>query len=619
MIRVRHLLIHQRQVDVLVGVDKIAMLGPSSERYNDWTANRDVAQRRAYHARRKFLYLVALISYHIAAINQRTGDPNRWCDILAENGIPGHIVDNLASSIVGDFSPNTPRAGVFVNPSACSWMSYLPILIAARVPVYFAWGSDGSAFTCSPAFEKFLPSSSSIAAAPRLPEPSTARPPWRLTHPSVSTRCPTIFHDSPSTSAESRRHNVPLSGSVQLPKRSPFMWKGHNISFGDIGPSPPKFSLEMSPGEFFARRTAYREAYIREKENEQQKSARLDREKNAARYQVSQKGQDEVFEWDFDYNGMRWKRARVTRKERETVWEAYDPGCKRYDSVTREWDVAYFLNYGARQTSTADEYDRVLAEDDDAFEHEGLVWDRRPLVPFFREQDYSLDPPPPYDGAGNSESFGNDATVDARPSSTLNIPAIITATPTTMVTATVPPASAVDDEWTPQVPDFLGLLTCRHAFRFGETKVTATKRFTLEQACHAVGFLESLDISDSLGSPARVDGFTNWTSAIANGNTPPADWWLLNKSSATKLKQMLRQSHLVVSPLQDNRPRGPTYWSVNDRRPLSKIGVRRWFIAVQDPSTALDLASSVSSTDEAIRFMVTFGMNDSDVTQCMSI
>ena len=620
LVNVRRILVNQRQVDVLVGLDKIAIFGPSSERYSEWSPNRDEAKRRAYHARRKFLYLVALISFHIAAISQRTGDPNRWCDILSENGIAGHTVDSLASSIVGDFSPNTPRAGVFVDPSACSWTWYLPVLIAARVPLYFSWGSEGSALTCSPAFEKFLPTSSNIAAAVRLPEApsqSSSRPPWRLsTHPSVSTRHPIIVDDSTSNSAEFRHHNVPLTGmgSVQLPKRSPFIWKGYNISFGDIGPSPPKFSLEMSPGEFFARRAMYREAYIREKESQQQKSARLDREKNATRYQVSQKGQDEVYEWDFDYNSMRWKRTRVARKERETVWEAYDPGCKRYDPVTREWDVAHFLEYGARRPSTLDEYDRLLAEDDDAFEQEGSAWDRRPLIPLFREQDYTLDPTSPDDGAAYGESFSIDAAVDTMLPPTPDVP--ITARATT--TMLPPPAAnendrVFEDEWTPQVPDLLGLITCRHAYRFGETRMTATKRLTLEQACQTVGFLVSSDISDRFDNPARVDSFINWTSAIADMKSPPSESWLLHKSSATRMKETLRLSHLVISPLRDSRTGHPLFWAVKDKRPLNRRGIERQILAVQDPSTAIDLVSSASTFDEAVQFLVTYGMNSSGI------
>ena len=143
--------------------------------------------------------------------------------------------------------------------------------------------------------------------------------------------------------------------------------------------------------------------------------------------------------------------------------------------------------------------------------------------------------------------------------------------------------------------------------------MTATKRLTLEQACQTVGFLVSSDISDRFDNPARVDSFINWTSAIADMKSPPSESWLLHKSSATRMKETLRLSHLVISPLRDSRTGHPLFWAVKDKRPLNRRGIERQILAVQDPSTAIDLASSASTFDEAVRFLVTYGMNSSGI------
>ena len=630
LVSVRNILQHQRTVDVLVSLEKKAIPGPVSDRYDEWVIDPTEARRRAYYARRKFLYHISMISWHIAAISYRTRDPHRWQDILLQDRVPGHIVDSLASSVIGDFSPNTPRAGVFVDPSSCSWKYHLPVLIAASVPVYLSWGPEGRVFTCDAEFEKFLPTLPSIATAPRLPQVlpgiTSVVPPSSSQQPSPPPRHSTAAHRSPVVSAESRRHNALVSGPIlpreSLPKRAPFMWKGHTISSGEVGPSPPKFSPGMSPGEFFARRAMYREVFIRDMENERQKFARLDREKNATRYQVSQNGQDEVFEWDFDYNTMQWKRERVVRKERETVWSAYDPACMRYDPVTREWDVAYFLDYSAPR-APLEEYDRVLADEDDAVEHELATWNRRPLSPFFREQDYCLNPPDP-DMLGNDVSFvvntalGPDAISGAPMLATLSSRntapgpnTATTVTPSTTATVQLTPGGEdgqlLEHEWTPQIPDFLGVLYYRHAFRFGQSTVSASKRVTLVQACKAVGFFPSSDTKAVLETSTKSEGFTNWVSAIADNAVPPADWWLLNRLSASRLTEALRLSNLTILPIRGDGQGATMLWSLRDKR-SSKQGTLRWFIAVQNPSTALEAALSYSSIDEAARWMVTFGM-----------
>ncbi|KAI1782698.1 hypothetical protein LXA43DRAFT_425051 [Ganoderma leucocontextum] len=635
LVQVRNLLQNHRYTPVLVSLDKEPVPGPWSEAYTNWMTDREAAQRKAYYARRKFMYHIAIISFHIAALWHRTGDPHCWYDYLLQSGVEGHILDSLSASAVADFTLANPRAGLFVNPNECPWVTYLPVLITAQVPVFIFWGPMRSLIRAPPGFEKLQPSALDVSAAQRMSTKSSLSS-GQLSGPSGHSI------DAPSTSV-----TTSSSGAAGRPPQ--FLPTNSSLSSGQLSdpsgrsidaPStsattsssgaarrPPRFLPTNTPGQFFAARAVYRTAYIRDVETEEQRVARLSREKHAANYQISQKGGDELFEWDFDYEGMRWKRERITRKDRENVWSGYDFTCKRYDPVTREWDVAYFLDYANPQPSVEDEYNRLLAG-----AHEDM--DRRPSDPFFHEGDYQLAPPPPPDAQfSDNETFempmhGEVLQVGGVEAMT---PTLMTSTPvasttiasatttartpaaTTTATNSATPTNLEDGqimaleerEWHPRFPTLNGVIMSRHLFRWGTSDLPAAKHLTLDDACKAVGFVVTSEIRGILDNDKKATAFAQWVSCIVHDMTPPADWWLLEPKTPFKLLELLRTSNLRVFTM-DDAYQHVRLWGLDDRR--NSRYKRTWFIAVDNPSTALEAALSARSVDEVARWMVTFGI-----------
>lgn len=407
--------------------------------------------------------------------------------------------------------------------------------------------------------------------------------------------------------AETRTAPQPVSSGQRAQYK--YKWNGHPIFPGEQPPSPPRFLPNDTPGQFFARRATYRKEYILRTESARQKAARLDREKNATHYEISQRGHDEVYEWVFDDENMCWKRERIQRNEREIIWPSYDPSCKRYDSVACEWDLAYFFDDDTQKSSVADEYERLMADEEDEEDWKAAAWDRRPVNPFFREEDYRLAPPPPNQEAAEPRVLEHD-----KGSLTTEEPAgqrssiepsdleegEISATPSSQV---VNDAQNVSD-----VLDFSDVLFNRHAFRWGATPLTAAKRLSTADACKAVGYYPSEHGSHYVTDDSRkAEAFTAWISCmIADKVTPPADWWLLHKSSYPRLRELLHRSNLYIFSMRDVGSNGIQLWGLDDkRRPRNK---ETWFVAVDDPSTVLAAALTVESVDDAARWMVTSGM-----------
>ncbi|PIL25767.1 hypothetical protein GSI_11517 [Ganoderma sinense ZZ0214-1] len=330
LVQVRNLLQRHRRDPVLVTLDKEHVRGPSSEGYEAWSTDRATAQRKAFFARRKFLYHIAIISFHIASLWRLTNDPHHWYDYLLENGVQGHVLDSLSASVVADFTPNNPRAGLFIKPDAFSWSTYLPVLILAKVPIFVYWGPVRSRIAAPAELKDLEPSNEAVSAAQQL------------------------------------------STDVFDTEGQP--------SFGTTG-RVPEFLSTDTPGTFFAARAIYRAACIRI-ETEEQRQRRLSREKRATSYLITAQGEDKIFEWDFDWECMRWKRDMVLRHDRLSAWSGYDKKDKRYDSVAKEWDLAYFFESSVREARDGEELDEQEANDHSS-------------NPLFREEDYKLAPPLP--------------------------------------------------------------------------------------------------------------------------------------------------------------------------------------------------------------------------------
>ncbi|KAI1783022.1 hypothetical protein LXA43DRAFT_1068047 [Ganoderma leucocontextum] len=628
----------QRKIGLLVGLEKEAFPGPSSESYTSWSRDKADVRNRAFFARKKFLYHIAMISFHIAIITYGSGDDHRWYSVLLENGVPGTIADKLSSTMVADFGSNVPRAGVFIQPDqqTAQWAFYVRVLISTNVPVYVAWGPLHSSPAIPDCFKNLYPSKSSLEAL-RSSEDSHRvqyNPPLSSTSSdwtSGSGGLSAFAHHEPAAATDSRGALFDFGGADEasyqpVPQSGDqvwdcqYYWKGRQLLPGEQPPSIPKFLPSDTPGSFFSRRAAARHEYISHIESPQQKAARLAREKNALLYRISQKGRDEVYEWDFDDDTMRWKRSRVPRKERETVWEMYSLGCKRYDSVAGEWDVAEFLDHGTPELSTADEYDTLLADGEGSHAYESSTRGRRPPYPFFRKEDYQLAPPTP----SYEPPKGNPPAMTTSSESTVQSVIIEQS-----ISSISPPApghavnwedgelqqpsdcAAVNDEQeVPNIVTFLEVLMGFHAFRWGSSDVTSlkVKRLSLADACKAVGFYLPKHGTGILeDEPHRAPKIIAWVSSILDKQlTPPPDWWCLHPDSQDAHKKVLMtKGYPLRLSVLCNKDDGKAWWCLHKQYQHQSP----WFIAVEDATVASAAIQSRRSWDDIARWMIASGIS----------
>ena len=391
----------QKEFAVYVHVEKEPVPGPRSERYTEWSRDKADVLNRAFYVRRKFMYHISMISFYIAMISHEANNNHRWYSLLLEKyEMPGPLVDKLSSTMMADFTPNVSRAGAFICPDqqTASWISYINLLIAVNVPVYVAWGPAYSSPLVLKAFEKLYPAAE-IADALN----SQLHPPLPIVQsdyyvPPVGGEWPSQpggysdFIDDHTPTATTEPDNAPLHHTSRE-----YYWNGRSVLVNERTPCLPKFTSSDTPGSFFSRRAEARKQFISAVESPHQRDARLQRERRAFQYAISAKGHDQIYEWEFDDDTMRWTRNLVPRKSRLSVWETYWPACKRYDSVANEWDVVSFLDCVGPLFSMEEEYEMILAENDHGDVHQNAIWETHPAHPFFHPGDFQLSPPPPGD------------------------------------------------------------------------------------------------------------------------------------------------------------------------------------------------------------------------------
>ncbi|KAI0704017.1 hypothetical protein C8Q76DRAFT_697378 [Earliella scabrosa] len=61
-----------------------------------------------------------------------------WTVFLTKQGIPPSWIDALKSSVIADFSVGL-RIGAFVDVELCRWLPHIPVMRAAKVPIFFRW------------------------------------------------------------------------------------------------------------------------------------------------------------------------------------------------------------------------------------------------------------------------------------------------------------------------------------------------------------------------------------------------------------------------------------------------------------------------------------------------
>ena len=599
------------KINFLVGLDKTCFPGPSSESYTSWFLDEAKARNRAFFARKKFLYHIAMISFYIAIIAYGSGDRNSWYSVLLDNGVPGPVADKLSLTMVADFSPNIMRAGVFIYPDneTSLWEYYVRVLISANVPVYISWGPIDFSPSIPTCFKNLYPTEASLKAAVRAYQDdccAQGEPPLCTTSSLPVLDVGSNFAFPPAEPLTDEPFDV---GDVsEAPVPSEYTWKGRLLLPGEQPPSMPKFLPSDTPASFFFRRAAARNDFISTTESPHQKTDRLVREENARRYLMIPKGPDEVYEWDFNHDTMRWVRILVPRQERQAIWSLYQPACKRYDPVAGEWDLAIFLDYGGLELSATEEHALLSGEGDK--DYDSVTWKSRPPHPFFREGDYQIVPPIPQFGPPHDHPAETMALSEPTEQSIAVFPPSAVVQP-----STAPPPSNHIVDWdigqqeVPNIVSFMETLLNFLAFRWGSSEIKPTKkRLSLQEACKAVGFYTPFHGTGFFEKePQMASTFIAWVSRMLDQHhPPPADWWLLHPDSVYKLKRVLKtKGYPIRLSVIRNEEDGTLWWCIHKQSPHHCP----WTIVIKEPTAAAAAMQSRQSWEDTSRWMVASGMS----------
>ena len=271
-----------------------------------------------------FIVWMALLSYVIASAEDIYSSVKNsvvlakpsWYNILLEH-FDAQWLDALYASTVCSFSPQTLRAGVFLELEVFDSYQPLPeFFCRSHVPVWYPWSND-----LALRYEHLAP------LPHQLQEGTTFL--TKSPHPSTSTRM-----SSPP----------PFAGSSSTPRPS----------------LPPCASSSTRPkhitwAEFILQRKQYYEERVK-RETPQNKRIRLDRLRNPPKTSAK------VFEWIEDDNGVLYRQP-VSKKMREDVLGSFKASQIYYDPIDNEYDCCEEYDSGAPGGPSDADDD---ADDDDA-------------------------------------------------------------------------------------------------------------------------------------------------------------------------------------------------------------------------------------------------------------
>ena len=182
--------------DILMGQCRFALsLNAINYRYpNDFGYKRahktyDAAVRCARNSRNSFVPLLASCSMGMALAVVLDGVSRApmpaWIHYLNPHFHPDWL-EKLRQSWVGDFSPNTQRVSVVIDPGCFLYASLLKTWVDLNIPLYFCWGHsdatyEGRISTFKPSDEQVrqakLPSEASVSSGDLAPvEPLPPKP-----------------------------------------------------------------------------------------------------------------------------------------------------------------------------------------------------------------------------------------------------------------------------------------------------------------------------------------------------------------------------------------------------------------------------------------------------------
>lgn len=132
------------------------------------------------------------------------------------------------------------------------------------------------------------------------------------------------------------------------------------------------------------------------------------------------------------------------------------------------------------------------------------------------------------------------------------------------------------------------------------------KHLSFREACKALGYGLSDPTIIICKDEAQQDGLRDWVSymtATERQEQPTSDWWLFHSCSQDSLRTLLAEAYLGILRLTCDS--GEVLWVVDDKS-IPMRG-KSWIIAVEDPRNAIHAALSISSLDDAARWMVSWG------------
>ena len=108
--------------------------------HSSYLAARNAARR----AREALMLLAARSSLAIALWEHKypvnPGGVPRWITFLSSHNIHASWIDAIHNSLIGNLSHGL-RVGAVVEVQTCQWLELIPVMIAAKVPVFFHWPS----------------------------------------------------------------------------------------------------------------------------------------------------------------------------------------------------------------------------------------------------------------------------------------------------------------------------------------------------------------------------------------------------------------------------------------------------------------------------------------------
>jgi hypothetical protein len=341
-----------------------------------------------------FCIAICRVSDDPASISLSTSTQPRWLQELSapESKIHPEFLQLLVDSPIADFTTTPQRLGTIINVSQCSWISLVPCMMIANIPIWLYWGIP-------PLFVKPLVNAA-LEFAPRS-HPHTRAPPLSVITSSQPVSLPTPSQPV-GLPTPSQPQPVGPSQSVRLPVRS-----------AHAGPG-------QLPGETwndFLTRQSIRRTSKLSKESVVERQAREDREKIAAKRSCPGKKGPTVFIWEDD-NGV-WKRTLVTRAQVERNWGNYRSSQKIYNSIDNCWDLCFKFDEG-----TAGEVEYEYDSNDSDSDNDT-----------YRPEQFRRSPTPHNRRSGDASDFPSMA-VDPTPTPVLMPAQVASDSPSTVVDPT---------------------------------------------------------------------------------------------------------------------------------------------------------------------------------------